>query len=222
MQVRDAKVHGVDEDWITIFENRSMAQEEKYNVPYRHELSLIGFLIPQQAYSESDMLDELELTTEQLVPSALMSVTIKQAQHHAMTRGKYLNIDGISSECIPLIAEHQNWPTFFGYWNVCTLASFIIQEFNLNFEGMELIKDGKVVAKYEAWQEGYQDEAYTREKLSLGVRLRVRRDLLAQICNHYHKMLCVRIDEKRECYGSIHDKKPEEMSSSRRYIVYYF
>ena len=34
------------------------------------------------------------------------------------------------------------------------------------------------------------DEDYTREKLPCGVRLRVRRDLLTEICGCHRKVLC--------------------------------
>lgn len=104
---------------------------------------------------------------------------------------------------------------------MCTLTSFIIKEFNLSFEGLNLLRNGEVVAKYEAWQEGYQDECYTREKLSLGFRLRVRQDFLNEICRCYRKLLCICIDEKREYYESIYRPEPNDSRYSRRYVLYY-
>ena len=219
MQIGDTRIQGEDGDWITVFEKRRMAQEAKYNVPYRQEISLKAFLIPQQVYGGSHGLDELELTTERIVPGSSMAVTIKQAQMELYGRGR--NVLDTTDDSIPLIAEHQNPLTFFGYWSVCTLASFIIEECSLSFEGMELARDGEVVAKYEAWQEGYQDESYTREKLSFGVRLRVRRDLLSEICGRHSKVLCTHIDEKRECYKSIYDRESDDRRDSKRYIIYH-
>jgi hypothetical protein len=219
MQIGETRTQGEDGDWITVFEKRRMAQEEKYNVPYRQEISLKAFLIPQQVYGGFHGLDELELTTERIVPGSSMAVTIKQAQIELYGRGR--NVLDTTDDSIPLIAEHQSPLTFFGYWSVCTLASFVIEEFNLSFEGMELVRDGEVVAKHEAWQEGYQDEAYTREKLSFGVRLRVARDLLSGICDRHCKVLCLRIDEKRECYTSIYEREPDDRRDSKRYILYH-
>lgn len=206
-------------DWMTLFEKRILAQEEKYNVPYRQEISLKTTLIPLQVYGGSHMLDELELSTEKIAPASAISVTLEQARDELTRRGN--DALDVSADCIPLLAEHQNPMTFFGYWSICTLTSFIIDEFNLSFEGFNLIKDGQIVAKYEPWQEGYQDEAYTREKLSFGTRLRLRRDFLSEICRRYNKMVCVSVDEKRECYKSIYERKPDGKVVSKRYMVYH-
>ena len=219
-QVGKAETEEQGTDWITLFEKRRQAHEEKYNVPYRNEISLKSTLIPLQVYGESHKLDELESSTERIAPALAISVTLEQARDELTRRGS----DALDprADCIPLIAEHQNPMTFFGYWSICTLTSFIIDEFNLSFEGFNLIKDGQIVAKYESWQEGYQDEAYTREKLSVGTRLRVHRDFLTEICRRYNKMVCVRVDEKRECYKSIYERKPDGKVISKHYVVYHF
>lgn len=219
LQIGDDGTEEQDPDWITISERRRMVHEEKYNVPYKQEIRLQAALVPMQVYGGAYGLDELELAPEPIVPASAMSITLEQARDVLMNRGSYA-LD-LSDECLPLIAEHQNSMSFLGYWSVCSLASFIIEEFNLLFEGFDLIKDGEVVAKYEAWQEGYQDEAYTREKISFGVRLQVRRDFLSEICRRYQRMLCICIDEKREFYESIHDKKPDTRKDSKRYVIYH-
>jgi len=219
-QVGNARTEEQGVDWVTVFEKRRLAHEEAFNVPYRQEISLKATLIPLQVYDGSHELDELELATEErIMPASAMAVTLEQARD-VLTRMGSDALD-VSEDCIPLIAEHQNPVTFFGYWCVCTFASFIIDEFNLSFEEFDLTSDGEVVAKYEVWQEGYQDETYTREQLSFGVRLRVRRDFLAEICRLHRKVLCIRIDEKRECYKSIYDREPDDRRDSKRYVIYY-
>ena len=159
------------------------------------------------------------LTTERIALASAMAVTLEQVRDVLTNRGS--NALNVSEDCIPLIAEHQNPGTFLGYWSICSLASFILDEFDLSFDGFDLTRDDEVVAKYEAWQEGYQAEAYSREKLSFGVRLRVRRDFLAEICLRYQRMLCIRIDEKREFYKSIYDQEPDTMKDSKRYVIYH-
>jgi hypothetical protein len=207
-------------DWITLYEKRRLAYEEKYNVPYRQEISLKSTLVPLQVYGASHNLDEIGLSIERIVPVSAISVTLEQARDELIKRGR----DAMQADAgsVPLIAEHQNPVTFLGYWCICTLTSFIIDDFDLSFEGFNLTRNGEIVAKYESWQEGYQDEAYTREKLSFGTRLRVRRDFLAEICRSYSKMACVRVDEKRECYKSIYEREPNERVVSKRYTVYHF
>lgn len=219
LQVGDAGTEQQDIDWITVSERRILAHEEKYNVPYKQEIRLQATLIPRQVYGGAYGLDEIELAPEPIVPASAMSITLEQARDVLINGGGYtLDLRG---ECLPLIAEHQNPPTFLGYWSVCSLASFIIEEFNLLFEGFDLTKDGEVVANYEAWQEGYQDESYTREKISFGVRLRVRCDFLAEVCRRYQRMLCIRINERREYYKSIYEREPDTSKDSKRYVIYH-
>ena len=211
---------GTDEQgtWLIVFERRILAHEEQYNVPYRQEISLISMLIPMQVYGRSYELDRLDLMTERIAPAA-MAITLEQARDILTNRGSD-ELDA-SEDCIPLIAEHQNSENFLGYWSICSLSSFILDEFNLSFDGFNLTRGDEIIAKYETWQEGYQAEAYSREKLSSGVRLRVRRDLLAEICLRYQRMLCIRIDEKREFYKSIHDQEPDTRKDSKRYVIYH-
>jgi len=219
LEIKDTGIKNNDREWITIFEKRRMAQEEKYNVPYRQEISLQGFLIPQQVYGSADRIDELELAIERILPNSSMSVTIKQTQAELSDRGHRV-LEKLD-ECIPLIAEHENPLSFLGYRSVCTLASFIIKEFDLSFEGLNLVRNGEIVAKYEAWQEGYQDECYTREKLSLGFRSRVRRGFLTEICRRHNKILCICVNERREYHKSIYERKPDDSRDSRRYKLYH-
>ena len=218
-QIGNAGTEEQGTDWITVFERRILAHEKRYNIPYKQEKSLTATLIPLQVYGGSHELDKLELTTKPILPASALSVTLEQARDVLTKRGR--NDLNIREDCIPLIAEHQNPASFLGYRSVCTLASFIIEEFNLSFEGFDLTRDGKVVAKYEAWQEGYQDNSYTRDKLSFGVRFRVRRDFLAEICLRYRRILCICIHEKRECYKSICDQNPEARKDSKRYVIYH-
>ena len=218
-QVGNASTDEQGTDWLTVFERRILSHEEQFNVPYKQEISLISMLIPMQVYGRSHELDELELAPEQIVPASAMIVTLEQARDLLTNRGS--NALDVSEDCIPLIAEHQNIGTFLGYWSICSLASFILDEFDLSFDGFDLTRDDEVVAKYEAWQEGYQAEAYSREKLSFGVRLRVRHDFLAKICLRYQRILCVRIDEKREFYKSIYDQDPDTRKDSKRYVIYH-
>lgn len=218
---RVANTRNLQQDtcWVTVFEDRALSQEEKYNVPYRQTMLQRAVLIPRQVYGGSHKVDELEVLTERILPESEMALTLEQASNILMERGKSL-LD-IGDECIPLVAEHQNPKGFFGYWSICTLTSFIIDEFNLSFEGFNLIKNGETIAKYESWQEGCHSEEYNREKLSFGVRLQVRLDFLTEVCDCYQKMLCVLIKETRAHYKSISERKPDALKDSKRYVLYH-
>lgn len=221
MHVADARTRVDVGDWVTVFEKRILSEEEQYNVPYRQEITLESFLIPQRFYGGVNALAEVDFPTERIaVPNSEGAITLRQARAILIRRGSHNREKG-THESIPLIAEHQNPVTFLGYWNVCSLASFIIGEFGLSFADFDLMKNGQKVALYEMWQEGYQDECYTREKLSFGVRLRVRRELLTDICKRYQRLLCTLINEKRENFKSINNRDPDDTRRSRRYILFH-
>jgi len=217
-QVGNTGAKKQDSDWITVFEKRILAHDEKFNVPYRQEISLKATLIPMQVYGGLYELDVLDLVTEEIMPASMMAVTLEQARNVLTSRR---NTSHASDDCIPLVAEHQNPTSFLGYWDVCTLASSIIDKFNLSFKEFDLTRGEEVIAKFETWQEGYQDESYTREKLSFGVRLQVRRDFLSEVCHLSHKILCIQIKEKREFYNSIYKSKPDDRRYGKRYIIYH-
>ena len=219
LQVGGTATEEQGNDWITAFEVRNLAQEGKSHVHYRQGIHVQGTLIPKRLYGGSQAVDELELGTESILPNSSLLITWEQARDVLSDRGK--NYLSVGEDCLPLLATHQNPPSFLGYFEVCTLASFIIDEFSLLFNGFDLSREGKVVAKYEAWEEGYQNEQYTREKLSFGIRLRIRRDFLAEVCRRYGRMLCIRIEESRDFYKYNTNQEPDEKRVSNRYVLYH-
>lgn len=205
--------------WITVFEKRALTQEEKFNVPYRQKILLQPALIPQQVYGRTHKLDELEMKSERILPASGMAVTLEQVRNILVERGS--DVLDTSEECLPLIARHKNPLPFFGYLDTCTLTSFIIDEFNLSFDGFNLIKGNEVIAKYESWQEGYQNQKYTREKLSFGVRFQMRLDFIVEVCHRYRKMLCILVNETREHYKHYSEQVPDTKKDSKRYVIYH-
>ena len=219
-QVGDTAAEGRGSDWVTVYEVRRLAQEdERSNVPYRQELLLQATLAPLQVYGGAHALDQLRLPVELILSDKAMPVTWEQARDILTNRGSAA-LD-VTDDCIPLVAEHLNPTSLMGYRRVCTLASFLIDEFKLSFDGFDLTREGKVVANYETWEEGYPNEKYTREKLSSGVRLRVRRDFLANVCLRYQKMLCVHTEESRLYHKYNSNRIPDDKRISKRYMIYY-
>jgi len=210
-----------NQEWITVFEKRQLAQEEQYNVPYRNRIVLTSALIPQQVYGSIAALGEVDFVTEQMAYTSLnIAVALEQARAALLQR-----TDGDPElnrhESIPIIAVNKNPDTFWGYDDVCSLASFIIKAMGLYFVNFDLFRDMKQVTKYDAWQEGYQDEPYTRDKLSFGIRLQVRQEFLSEICRRYNRLLCIYIQEERFHFNSIHDQKPNHFERSRRYNLFH-
>jgi nucleoside-triphosphatase THEP1 len=206
-------------DWITVCEWRHLAQDEFNNVPYKQHVIIQAYLVPQLVYGNVSAIKEVGHFTEKIGWHTEASVTGTQTAEILQTRRQSRRL--LTSESLPLLSVQHNSPFFAGYSTVCSLASFIVQDFKLVYKGLNLLQEGKLVVQYEEWQEGNQDEPYSREKLSYGTRLKVHRDLLTAICQRYRKLLCIHIDEEREFYSSIYKQAPEKASHSGQYILYH-
>jgi hypothetical protein len=206
-------------DWINVCEWRHLAQDEFNNVPYKQHVIVQAYLVPQLVYGNASAIEEVDHFTEKIGWHTEVSVTETQTAEILQTRRQSRRL--LNQESLPLISVQHNSPFFAGHSIVCSLASFIVQDFKLVFDGLNLLQEDKLVAQYEEWQEGYQDEPYSREKLSYGTRLKVHRDLLTAICQRYRKLLCIHIDEEREFYRSIYKRTPDEASRSHQYILYH-
>jgi len=208
-------------DWVTVFEKRTMAYEEEYNVPFRQLLSLRGFLIPQQLYGGVDKIKDLDLFVERILPPLFESLTIEQAQAELSTRGYVHSLNTI--ECMSLLATHANSIAFLGHLDIASVSSLIMNDFGLSFKDMSIVNDkDEIVGKYEVWQEGYPTEFYSREKLSHGTRLQLRSDFLSDVCQYYGKIFCTITDEDRAHFESIYKMEPNDMVHSERYTIYHF
>ena len=215
-----ASTHYDKGDWITIYEKREMVQEKTYDTPYKQFLTLSGFLIPKNIYKNAQELDNFEQYSERFSPDPSMSITLEQAK--LILKERENSLFDPNNESQILIATHKN-PFFFnGYQNICFLASYLIDQFHLSFTGNNLTRNSNILAKFESWQEGYQSDAYTREKLSSGVRLQIHSSLMKEICAFYDKILCIRTNEMREFYKSSNKKQPDENQQTRRYKLYHF
>src|SRR3989442_9978838 len=70
--------------------------------------------------------------------------------------------------------------------------------FGLRFDGgMNMRMGEEEVVCYEEWQEGYEDDVYSRELLSTGIRLRVKHSLLRRLLAEAQRALVVQTEEKR-------------------------
>ncbi len=218
-QVTMREGDGGDARWMTLFETRRLSQEGKYSVPYVQEISLRTGLIPRDVYGGVQALEVLDIQTERILPSRAMAITAEELREWiADGRGGSPTVRG---GWVPPIAVHLNPPSFCGYAAVCSLARFVVRDFELSFDGLHLMRRDEVVAKYEAWQEGYRAETYSRDTLSSGVRLQATRAFVTEICRRYERVLCVRIDEKREHYDSMYEQTPQRKCESRRYALHH-
>ena len=86
-----------------------------------------------------------------------------------------------------------------------------LNKYGLTFNGWQIELHGQVVARYEEWQEGYEDECYTRDVLSAGARLIVRNDWLRTLLEDSGFVLLLgRYETRKEFEGIVQEKTKAE------------
>lgn len=70
--------------------------------------------------------------------------------------------------------------------------------FNLNFNGVEIFQEKRCIGRFEEWQEGYVDSAYSRDLLSKGMRLVLSNEFLTILLRECKLSLVVSQSEARE------------------------
>jgi hypothetical protein len=216
-QVKVAR-EALTQEWVTLFEQRILSQDKTYEVPYRLLSMLYSSLII------SDLLfsfEELEQGSFYVLKLRAFHdndcITLHQARE-LLTNHRNL-ISDYRDSFLPILTWKTNHPLFFGHHELVSLPSYLINQYGLTYRDFDLYKDGKCVMKYEEWQEGYQDECYSRELLSHGTRLMIHRSLLQKIFQDYDVELCQSIFEKRLYYRSKYDAKAAGANRSTAFMI---
>jgi nucleoside-triphosphatase THEP1 len=207
----------ITNEWITIFEERILSQDEEYNVPYSSRLLLYSSLIKKGL---SLSFEELEKECAKIFMLKKYDdnefITLEQARDLILNE-KWTGILQQNSS-LPILIWKTNSPLFYGYHEVVSLPQYLIKQYALEYRNFELYTKNKCMVKYEVWQEGYVDETYSRELLSFGTRLLINKSLLENIFNDYNFELCQSISENRVYYSRI-KKNPDEMNHSTNIII---
>jgi len=196
------------EEWITLFEKRQLAQDDPYHVPYRSYILMHSSLIRKGLICSYDDLDKEGFFV--LMMKAYHkkeAITLSQAKEVVKKQTGRAKGD---EPFLPIITWGDNAPFFKGYSDVLSLAGYLVTQYDLKFKGFDLYKEGELVVSYEVWNEGYEDNSYSRQSLSSGTRLQIRRNFLQQILDDYCMELCQSFFEKRQFYKKWHEEKPEE------------
>ncbi len=205
--------------WITLFEHRILSQDAVHGVPYRSKLLLYSSLIRKGLlFSFEDLREESFHVLKLCRFDDNESVTLDQAREllaHEYRSSTLAKRDSF----LPILTWQSNSLLFLGYREVVSLPTYLINRYGLTYKGFDLYKDDKCLTRYEVWQEGYEDESYSRELLSYGTRLLIHKSLLQKIFGDYRVHLCQSTFEKRLYYKSRHDKKATEMNSSKAFLI---
>ena len=123
---------------------------------------------------------------------------------------------------LPILTWGSNSELFFGFHELVSLASYFIRRYGLAFKNFDLYNGNECVAKYEVWQEGYEDETYSRQLLSYGTRLLIHKNLLQNILQDYHAELCQSVSEDRYYYKNRFSPKATNSSKYRFFRILSF
>ena len=206
-------------EWITLFERRTLSQDTTYEVPYRSTLLLHSSLIKKGLlFSFKDLRKKSFHVLKLQRFEDNESITLGQARE--LLTNEYQSSTPIQHDSfLPILTWQTNLPLFLGYRDVVSLPTYLIKRYNLTYKGFDLYKDDRCLTRYEVWQEGYEDESYSRELLSYGIRLSVHKSLLQKILRDYDVDLCQSTFKKRLYYKSRYDEKATEVNSSEAFVI---
>lgn len=206
------------QEWVTLFEQRLLSQDKTYEVPYRLLSMLYSSLIISDLLFSFDELEKGSFYVLKLQTFDDNECSTLDQARELLTNHRNL-ISDYRDSFLPILTWKTNHPLFFGYHELVSLPSYLINQYGLTYKDFDLYKDDVCVMKYEVWQEGYQDKSYSRELLSHGTRLMIHRSLLQKIFQDYDVELCQSIFEKRLYYKSAYDAKATEVNSSTAFVI---
>ena len=208
----------ITEEWIILLEERVLSQDKRYEVPYRSTMHIHSTLLKKG----------LPLTLRELEEGRSCILGLQEFDNNESTtlnRARVLLTlsQGVIPDqrlpFLPILTWKINPPLFFGYRNVVSLPNFLIDQYGLTFRDFDLYKGDKRVVKYETWQEGYEDEGYSRELLSYGTRLLIHSSLLEQIFLDHDVKLCQCVFEKRLYYKSKYEGQATEENCVNSLVI---
>lgn len=197
--------------WTTVYEERLQSQTEGHHPLYVCTVTVRSVLVApalanhlESLPASKDWSDTIPILHDQ------ERLTISEAQRRLLEEGSTLDF---ADEVIPLVSAHDNGIAFEGFRLLAFLHPAWLSHYDLRFNGTELFSGEIRVARLEEWQEGYEDEPYSRDLLSAGMRLRVRNEWLQVILGELNRALVIHTDEVRRWFKDFWKKEPTAESA---------
>jgi hypothetical protein len=199
------------DEWITAFEFRQLGQDSPYHREFVTQTHVRSALLSPEATSEVRAFGS-ELWEEEVGTHHPAENLTWEQFREALRDGHHLEPPD-DGPCVPFASYRQRHAGFLGFHTIASLSSSIIRDQELTLDGFSVFADGKQIARFEAWQEGFPDEDYNDESLSFGVRLRVRTDFVEKLCRDSDRAFATRTVENRFVMKD-YEQNPEESCSS--------
>lgn len=186
----------IPNEWITVFEKRKLSQTDGSRPLFQIETEVIGILVHSGLIDRIGSLPDSEdwMASVPFMHPA-QRFCLLETQNELMIDSK----TGVSpsGKLDPLLSYYGNREHFPGFEMQAFLHPLWIQRYNLTFDGLSILQDGRNVGKYESWREGYQDEVYSRDRLSWGVRLLLDPDFVNVLLGEFQYALLLNSRETR-------------------------
>ncbi len=180
--------------WVTLFESRKLSQDKTFERPFVSYLMTVSSLLEPALTLDSNQIQaHAEWSEDISFCHPYESMTWKQARA-ILTQSTRNPTESLS---LPAVSMKENPILFTGFHYIASLPSWLIRDFDLVFRGPNLFRGKTQVARFDYWQGGYVDEAYSRELLSEGIRVLVRVDFLKEVLDFIDMRLCRKLTEKR-------------------------
>lgn len=206
-------------EWVTLFEFQHLSHDEKYNVPYRKQTTTKSTLIAPEYSIGTNQIKEIAEWNQPIIYAHPKECLTWDQARRILTDNNSSSF-ATSMQSVPIISYKHNPSSFFGLPYIVSLPSFIIRESNMVFRGHDLYMDNQQITRIEYWQEGCQDECYSRELLSFGTRFSVHFEFMRQIIDRYNFHLCQRVSIVQAYFKSNHLQKPDDQISKSIYKLF--
>ncbi|MFC1588186.1 AAA family ATPase [Planctomycetota bacterium] len=209
------------ERWITIYEKCQLTQTEDSYPKYVLLRSVYPLLIAPTLNNNPEKWPfhlKWEDAIQYLHPKE--SLTLEVAKNRLNELKDCAFNPFTNTPFLPLVATHINSPEFFGYQCLAFLHPRWMSKYGMQIKGRNIIQDGESVARFEEWEEGYEDEAYCRDILSKGTRLMVKSNWLKTLISNTGYSLTICTDEKREFHKDLLRKDNAQKEEKAYFSVY--
>ena len=203
--------------WTTVYEHNRFSQTDGWHPKFVSTVTVQSLLVSPAIAGQSHMWPATATWTARIpCRSADENLT--------MTSASELVLDGVGTRGIdttdvaPFVVRHVNGTMFVGMRVMLSIHPAWLPE-GCSIEDLEVRHDGRVIVRIEQWQQGYEDEAYNRELLSVGTRLLVQNDWLHSLLHERERALAMATTDDREYREHFWDRTPTAKSERTSHTV---
>ncbi len=206
--------------WTTVYEERLQSQTDGSHPLFISNVRVRSLLVAPELANQSGVLPGAALWSDTIpVFHPNEHLTLSDARERLIQEAR--SPGNVAGDFLPLVSSHENGKAFVGFRCLAFLHPLWLNQYGLSFSGCEILRDGRCVARLEEWQEGYEDEVYSRDLLSAGTRLLIRNDWLNRLLIESERALVIHNEENRRWFRDFWKKEPtsESARSSFNYFV---